>query len=295
VETRVIVTGLAFPEGPCVDAGGVLHLVEMASRCVSKIVDGRREQWAFTAGSPNGAAFGVDGNLYICDGGGRWPPSASTGEKAGPADGPSLVQVITPAGVVTPLIAEIDGRPLNSPNDICFATPEGFYFTDPRWANDADGIRLGEICYSTVDGAAKRVHGGIRFPNGLCVTPDGKDLLVDETDTGLIHRFAMAPNGDLAQLDVYADCGPGMSLDGMCFDIEGRLIVTASTGGRIFVIAPGGGRIEQVITLDDPAPTNVCFGGPGNRTLFITEAGIGRVEVIDWPVPGMPLVDQTAR
>ncbi len=295
MESTIVATGFAFPEGPCVDATGQLYLVEMANRCVSKVVDGERQVWVVTAGSPNGAAFGADGNLYVCDSGGRWPPAPSTGGLAGPADAPCQISVITPDGGVTVLVDQIDGRPLNAPNDICFASPDTFYFTDPRWDADDAGMRIGEVCHAATDGTARRVHSGIRFPNGLCVTPDGRYLLVDETDTGLVHRFAIRPDGDLAQVDVYADCGSGMSLDGMCFDSEGRLIVTASTGGRLFVIAAGGGRIEQVLELPDPAPTNVCFGGPDNRTLFVTEASHGRLEAFEWPVPGLPLVGHETR
>lgn len=295
METRIVASGFAFPEGPCVDAGGLLHLVEMANHCVSRVRDGKREMWVVTTGSPNGAAFDVDGDLYVCNGGNRWPPSASTGGLAGPADKPTLIQRISPHGNVTTVVDEIDGRPLNAPNDICFVRPGAFYFTDPRWEAGPEGIRIGEVCYSTTAGEARRVHSGLRFPNGLCVTPDGHHLLVDETDTGLIHRFLMAPSGDLTQLDVYADVGPGMSLDGMCFDADGRLIVAASTGGRLLVVAPGGGAIERVIHLADPAPTNVCFGGVDNATLFITEAGIGRVSAMDWQVPGLPLVDPRGR
>jgi hypothetical protein len=62
---EIIATGFAFPEGPCVDRAGVLHLVELPNHCVSRVVDGRRIVFAELGGSPNGAAFGPDGALYF--------------------------------------------------------------------------------------------------------------------------------------------------------------------------------------------------------------------------------------
>jgi gluconolactonase len=59
--------------------------------------------------------------------------------------------------------------------------------------------------------------------------------------------------------------------------------------GRIHVFAPEGGKPIAQIAFDDPGITNVCFGGPDYRTLFVTESGLGRVVALDWERPGMPL------
>jgi gluconolactonase len=32
--------------------------------------------------------------------------------------------------------------------------------------------------------------------------------------------------------------------------------------------------------------TNVAFGGPGNKTLYITEADTGTIQSVEMPIPG---------
>lgn len=281
--------GLGFPEGPCIDGLGSLYFVEMSQRRVSVLRHGGMASWVSLPGSPNGAAFGPDRHLYVCDGGGRWPPFPSTGGEPGPGDQPGLIWRISPDGNPLVLVREIGGRALNAPNDICFDDVGGFYFTDPIWQAPPDDVRRGHICYWRPDGLAARVHSGLRFPNGLQVTADGRGLLVGETDTGLIHLFPITRPGELGSPSVYADLGRDSGPDGMCFDSSRRLIVAASMGGCLYVVAPDGGHIESIIPSEDPCPTNVCFGGPDHRTLFVTEGGHGRVTSLRWDVAGMVL------
>jgi gluconolactonase len=47
-----------------------------------------------------------------------------------------------------------------------------------------------------------------------------------------------------------------------------------------------------VISTGDPITTNVCFGGAGMRTAYVTLSGTGRVVTLDWPRPGLRLAHQ---
>ncbi|WP_171074820.1 SMP-30/gluconolactonase/LRE family protein [Nonomuraea basaltis] len=138
-----------------------------------------------------------------------------------------------------------------------------------------------------IDGVARRVHHGLRLLNGLHVTPGGDALLVAETGTGHIHHFEIVAPGSLGPPTTYVDLGPDSFPDGMCFDRDGRLIVAGTGSGAAFVVAPGGGTVEDTIHFADQDVTNVCFGGPDQRILFVTQASLGRVVMIEWPVPGM--------
>jgi gluconolactonase len=295
-EETPVAGGFAFPEGPCVDRHGTLYLVELPRGCVSVVAHGRRLEFATLGGAPNGAAFGADGTLYVCNNGGNWPPKPSTGGRPGTGGGQASIQAVRPDGSFKTLITAIDGRALNGPNDICFDDRGGFYFTDPAWAKrSSDGIAHaeqsppGDVCYATPDGRAARVWGGLLFPNGLQVTPDGKFLVVAETGTGRVWRSAIRAPSSLETAEVMIDLGLASGLDGMCFDSEGRLLIAGCGSSTIYVIAPDLRRLDQTIGLSDPALTNLCFGGADFRTLYVTQGSSGRVVSIEWPVAGMRL------
>lgn len=289
-----VATVFSFTEGPCIDPSGVLHVVELAGRCVSRIVDGARVPLAILGGSPNGAAFADDGTLWIANGGGNFGPNPSTHGNYGLGNAGSYIQQVTPDGWARTILTEIDGRPLNSPNDLCFDADGGLWFTDPVWPPRSEGgvpdpsqVTPGDVCYLGPDGTARRCHTGFLFPNGIAVTPAGDAVIVDETVTGIVHRFRILSAGVLGEPEVYAELPPGP--DGMCFDSMGRLLVAGHGGHRVSVIAAAGGAIEQTLEFHCPEVSNVCFGGPDMRTLFVTLAAAGEVVSVEWDVPGHPL------
>src|SRR5688572_1176731 len=70
-ELREIATDLLFPEGPIAMPDGSVLVVEIARRCLTRVLpDGRKEIVATPGGGPNGAALGPDGKCYICNNGG---------------------------------------------------------------------------------------------------------------------------------------------------------------------------------------------------------------------------------
>jgi gluconolactonase len=275
---------------------GTVYVTEMAGRCVSRIVAGRREVVAELGGSPNGAAFDVDGTLYVANGGGRWTANPTTHGRPGHGGGVSSVQRLDPDGSWATILTSIDGVPLNSPNDIVGDESRGFYFTDPSHpsiaadgSQDIENMKPGSVCYLAADGTAVRLHTGLRFPNGIQISDDAKELFVSESGTGTVHRFPILSAGRVGPPEPYVELGEAARPDGMCFDVEGRLLVAGHETGHIFVIAPGGGTVERTVEIEDPDLTNLCFGGPQGKTLHVTCASLGVVVAIDWPVAGMRL------
>jgi sugar lactone lactonase YvrE len=56
------------------------------------------------------------------------------------------------------VVREIDGIPLNSPNDVCLDADGNLYFTDPG------GPGTGAVCFfSPGTGEARRLHTGWTF------------------------------------------------------------------------------------------------------------------------------------
>jgi gluconolactonase len=290
---EVVAEGLGFPEGPCVDRRGRMHLVDLAQGRIAVVKGGDARTVVDVAGAPNGAAYGPDGDLYFCNNGGNWPATPSTGMQPGLGGRPGLIQRLGADGKIATVLEAIDGRPLNSPNDICFDDRGGFYFTDPVWPDrdpdgtiQPDGEHPGEVGHVDAAGRARRVADGIMFPNGIQVLPDGRGLLVGETVTGRIHYFPIESPGRLGPSDVYVELGADAGPDGMKLDASGRLLVAGSGSSRVFVVAVGGGSVEREVRLQDPMLTNLCFGGPEYRTVFVTQATLGRLVSFEWEEPG---------
>ncbi len=277
----VIAENLKFPEGPALDRAGNLFVVEMAAGHVSKIApDGSVSVFAETGGGPNGANFGPDGQLYVCNNGGA----------AGGKREPGRVERISPGGDVTVLISEVAGEPLNSPNDLGFDEHGNFYFTDPIWGgNTVEEAPAGHICFHDTNGKTRRIHTGFLFPNGIGISPDGRMLLVCESTTYKLHAFDIREPGVLGPQREFGYLGDGAISDGFAFDADGNVLCCGFGSGQIHVFPPAGG--EKIATLDfeDKQVTNVCFGGPEFKSLFVTESGTGRVVRTEWERPGMVL------
>jgi len=293
VQIDRLASGLMFPEGPAIGPDGQLYVTEIAGQRISKISDtGVVSTFAETSGGPNGAAFDSAGNLLICNNGGRWPTDMPSTKGAGPVEnGSGRMQIINTAGIVDDFLFEIDGVPLNAPNDVCVDSYGGFYFTDPIWSGLVGGERDGgPVCYVDTNGRATRVAGGIGFPNGLGVRDDGRVLVVCESLTGALLSFQIEAPGVLSSTSkLNGMIGRRSVPDGFCFDVSGRIIVAGHGSNNLFVLDGRDGRPIEVIELPEPGATNCCFGGTDFKTLYVTSSDYGHVYAIDWPVEGMQL------
>ncbi len=276
MSNTVIAEGLEFPEGPAFDRNGHLFVVEIRGGQVSRIdTDGKLSVFAKTGGGPNGANFAADGDLYVCNNGGFPGPNKEHGR----------LERIDSQGNVTVILTQIDGIELASPNDLGFDAAGNLYFTDPIWG---DG-QPGHVCFLSTEGEARRLHTGLAFPNGIAVTPDGEHLIVCETVTHKLHIYDILAPGRVSAPREFADLGEGAGPDGFAFDAEGNILCCGFGSGQISVFSPEGGSPVDRLDFEDRQVTNVCFGGPDNKTLFVTESGKGRVVTRDWHTAGMVL------
>lgn len=285
---QVLTDGLLFPEGPVYLPDGDLAVCELAGRRVTRISPaGERTVVADFPGSPNGQVVDRDGALLVCDNGGRWVAEEHANLPDGPGDRPGLLWRLTLDGQRTPYLEEIDGSRTTSPNDLCFGPDGGLWFTDPVWPG-ADGVvTAGRIGWRGADGSSAWVHEGLLYPNGLGVTPDGTALIVAESYTSWLHRFPILGPGELGAPERFAHLGEGTLPDGLCFDQEGRVIVAGAGTGCVVVFSADGADLGRISFGNDV--TNLCFGGADRRTLYVTEAGLGRVSTMGWEVPGLPV------
>ena len=81
---------------------------------------------------------------------------------------------------------------------------------------------------------------------------------------------------------------PGATpLDSLGIDADGRVVVALPGSSAIAVVDTDGAM--AIIEMPGPMPTNVCFGGPDGRTVFVTLGGRGELVAFQWPCVGATL------
>jgi gluconolactonase len=300
-EVREVTSGLQFPEGPVALPDGSVLVTEIRRGTITRIApDGGKTVVAETGGGPNGAAFGPDGKLYVCNNGGfSWHERAGLlfpGDQPDSYIGGRIQRVDVATGAVEDLYTSCDGRPLRGPNDIVFDATGGFWFTDFGKTRARDRDRTG-VFYARSDGSLIRevlfpIDGG---PNGIGLSPDGKRLYVAETFTGRLWAWDLAAPGEVVRTPVPGAGGtlvvglPGHQLfDSLAVDAAGNVCVGTLVNGGITIVPPDGGVVSHV-PMPDALTTNICFGGPDLRTAYITLSTTGRLVATEWASPGLRL------
>lgn len=242
--------GFVFTEGPAVDADGNVYFSDLRGNKTLKWTVGEGlSTFQEDSSNANGLFFDADGNLLVCESGNR------------------RITRISMDGSVTVLADSYDGKRLNSPNDIWPDPRGGIYFSDPRFF-DQTGVEQdgNHVYYIPPDGGpVMRVVDDFEAPNGVLGTADGQRLYVADhgpnVGRDLTYVYDIQPDGSLANRRLFASIGS----DGMTLDEHGNVYLTEQ-GVKVF--NPDG---QQIATIPVPElPSNVAFGGPDRRTLFIT-------------------------
>jgi gluconolactonase len=315
---ELVAEGLEFPEGPVALADGSVLVSEIRGGTIARVDpdSGSVERLADTGGGPNGAALGPDGRLYVCNNGGfTWSEHADGlvvpgralargGNQPPDYAGGSIQVVDLGSGEVQALYTECDGNQLKGPNDIVFDDHRGFYFTDSGKRRDRDSD-FGGLYYATADGSKiDEIAYPMVLANGVGLSPLGDRLYVTETITARVWAWQVEAPGRLAQ---GGGPGPGGAelvhtltdyrlIDSLAVEAGGNVCLATLNAGAITVVSPAGEVVEVVpVADDDPIVTNVCFGGEGLRTAYVTAAGRGRLYRAEWPRPGLGLHDTQPR
>jgi gluconolactonase len=246
-EVKKLAGDFRFTEGPAADAEGDVYFSDIPNSRIHKwsVGDGALRTFREDSGGANGLYFDKDGNLLACEGRGR-----------------RLVS-ITPEGEVTVLADEYEGKQFNSLNDLWIDPNGGVYFTDPRYGN-RDGMEQdGEHVYYLTPDRKKviRVIDDMVRPNGVIGTPNGKRLYVTDHGGGKTFRYTIDEDGTLSNKRLFCEEGS----DGMTLDQRGNVYLTTDV---VALYNRKGQRIAEIKVPERPA--NVTFGGPGNKTLFVT-------------------------
>lgn len=250
----------SFTEGGALGQDGAILFSDIGDRIMrfdptSKAVTVFREP----SGRANGLIFDPQGRLIVAEG-------ANTG-------GGRRVSITERDGKVRTLADRYQGKRFNSPNDVAVDRKGRVYVSDPRYVGDEPR----ELDFEAVfridpDGQVVRLETTARKPNGLAISPDGKTLYV--ADNGSARRVLLAlpldEDGGVGSPRVLLDFGDGRGVDGLTVTTDGRLVVTAGNGpkGGAYILTPEGKPAGFIPTPE--APSNVEFGGPERKTLYIT-------------------------
>ncbi|MCP5025977.1 MAG: SMP-30/gluconolactonase/LRE family protein [Actinomycetia bacterium] len=298
-EVELLAEGLRFPEGPVWMDDGSVVLVEIARGTLTRVdAEGAVDVVAECGGGPNGAAVGPDGRFYVCNNGGfDWHESGGRilpGEQAADYAGGSVQRVDITTGEVETLYTHVEGHSLKGPNDLVFDETGGFWFTDHGKMRARERDR-GGVYYARADGSEVReVLFPLDAPNGIGLSPDLRTLYVAETHQGRVFSWELSGPGEIEGYFGPGHRGrclvgvPGHQLfDSLAVDSAGNVCVATIVNGGISIVSPTGG-VEHV-PCDDPITTNICFGGDGLTTAFITLSSSGRLISQPWARPGLGL------
>lgn len=318
---REITTGLNYPEGPVYRPDGTVLVVEIGAGQLTRVhPDGSKDVVAKLGGGPNGAAIGPDGAVYICNDGGFFIATigglqVALGQPLNYTGG--SIQRVAADGTFKTLYSTFTAKdptgamqtlPLRSPDDLVFDSTGNFWFTD--WGKDRWRDRdITGVYYAKPDGSSiQEMIFPLKSPNGIGLSPDEKRLYVAESFTRRILYWELDAPGHIkpnpAAMDgsylLTAHLPFQACLDSMALDEEGNIWVASflphgadpKSRGGITVVSPSGDILEWIaidIGEPDPLPSNMCFGGPDRKTLYVTMSGTGRLLACDVRIAGKKL------
>jgi sugar lactone lactonase YvrE len=272
----IVAEGLSFPEGPRWH-DGAFYFSDFYQHSVFRIGQtGALETVAEVPNQPSGLGWLPDGRMLIV---------SMTDRKllCQEADG-SLSEHADLSALATSYCNDmvVDGEGGAYVGNFGFNRHAG---EDPR---DADLIRV------STHGEVSVAAAGLAFPNGSVITPDGKTLVVGETQGKRLSAWDIAGDGSLSNRRIWADLGENFP-DGICLDAAGAIWVADPRNNETIRVAEGGEVLERLST-GDRGSFACMLGGADRQTLYIctctgsgphaAERRNGRIETIHVSVPG---------
>ena len=263
-----------FLEGPSFDRAGNLWVVDIPWGRLLKITPaGEVSVGAEYDGEPNGLKFHKDGRGFICD------------HKHG-------IMVFDPRDAARSSRSWSAPRSNGSRRPTTWSSPATATCISPTRARP--GLRRSDraaLPPARRDGRLECLLDNVPSPNGLVLNKAENVLFLAVTRANAIWKITLLPDGDGRQgRHLYPDERRQRPRRRWRSTRTTTSPSATSASARSGCSAPRG---EPMLRIDAPAvggvglmTTNCAYGGPDNKTLYITESKTGTVLSAPMPVPG---------
>lgn len=263
----------SFLEGPVFDAAGSLFVTDIPHGRIFKINEnGEWETIADYDGWPNGMRFGPDGRLWIAD----YRHGLMTLDSAG--------------GEPQSLLTHVGSERFKGINDLFFDNRGRLYFTDQGQTGLQDPSGRVYRYDLQTQHLVRLIDNGIS-PNGLVTDLEEKALFVAMTRGNGVWRVPLKDAGPAGKVGMFVQLAGGVSgADGLALDEAGNLFVCDAGNACVWVFDSHGVPLWRLRSpTEGRTLTNLAFGGPDRKTLYMTESATGTILTIQMEIPGRAL------
>jgi gluconolactonase len=257
-----------FLEGPTFDRYGDLFFVDIPNGRVLRAAAEEVRVVAEYDGEPNGLKFHHDGRLFIAD----------------HMNGLMACDLCT--GRVEPVLERAFGERFKGLNDLVFDHHGNLYFTDQgnTGLQDPSGrlFRLG------ADGSLRLLLGNIPSPNGIAISPDGRVLYLAVTRGNCLWRMPLLSDGSIGKAGLFIQLSGSLGgPDGIAVDAAGNIAIAHIGLGTVWIFSRIGEPLLRIRSCAGLLTSNIAYGGPENRLLYITESESGSILVAETAAHGL--------
>ncbi len=247
--------GFRFAEGPTADADGNVYFSDIPEQKIYKVTpQGKIYLFRDNTNHANGLAVNTRGDIVACEMDGR------------------IVVISRNGKSLTVLANQFDSKRFNAPNDLAVDRSGGIYFTDPDLrAPKPLPQGMTAIYYITPERRVARLIETLPNPKGLCLSPDEKTLYVVLSGHPKVFAYPITSPGRVGLRQEFCTLEHSATSstrggNGATVDSKGNVYVASPRGVQVF---DSKGAHLGTINAPEP-PSNVTFGGPDFKTLYIT-------------------------
>ena len=236
--------GYRFTEGTAANGTGEVFYQDIPNSKTYKVsIDGKLSALPIDAKKASGTSFGSDGKRYVV------------------AGGTSQIIGYDLNGKESVVAGNIAG------NDLVVAKNGNIYVTVP------DGTQKpSKLFLIRPNGETKLVDEGLKFANGIALTPDQTQLYVTESASHWVWVYKIEADGTLNHKQRFGwlhfpDDADNAWPDGLKCDVAGRVYVATRMGIQVLDQV---GRVNAIFSSPGGQVSNCCFGGANFDILYVS-------------------------